>query len=285
MVTNRRMVSAFCVLSVQHVQHPSEANPVLVSPGNYSEFVFSRHLCDFTIILHCAKGSLKCHMRFFAHTIYLFFFLVSLNTVLSLLRQTLISARSSIPPWKQKAMGKTVSHSQAHHKSLLSHNKQSIMFQLPLIADDFPTLQMPDLMPPSAPTPLFVPSSAPSFTNKRLPGWSFIKLPHFLHRPNSSCWCQEDSVQRNLGEGCGSRSCGGGASHTMHWVGRDFEDHVVPIPLHKFSCPGVNQHAKAAGLAMIQPGGFLVNCSEHPALYNKGSSSLHCSFTLTDCLF
>lgn len=135
-------VSFLCFIWLHYAQHSFEAHPVPpVSPRNYSQFVFSRHLCNFTIILHCAKGSLKCHMRFFTHVIYLIlFFLVSLNTVLFLLRQTLISARKLWfqPPRKQKAMGKTVSRSHAHHKSLLSHNKQSIMFQLPLMLTIFP---------------------------------------------------------------------------------------------------------------------------------------------------
>lgn len=67
------MESAFHVLS-DFIMYSILLKLILffLSPRNYSEFVFSRHLCNFTILLHCAKGSLKCNMRFFTYVIYFF---------------------------------------------------------------------------------------------------------------------------------------------------------------------------------------------------------------------
>ena len=71
MYTYERMESAFCIL-FNFVMYSILLKSILffISPTNYSEFVFSRYLCNFTIIFHCAKGSLKCNMRFFTYVIY-----------------------------------------------------------------------------------------------------------------------------------------------------------------------------------------------------------------------
>lgn len=76
MGTYERMESAF-LISFDFIMYSTLLKSVLffISPRNYSEFVFSRHLCNFTIILHCAKGSLKCNMRFFTCVIYFSWFL------------------------------------------------------------------------------------------------------------------------------------------------------------------------------------------------------------------
>lgn len=76
MGTYERMESAFCIwfntftssILLKSIQF-------FISDRNYSEFVFSRHLCNTTIILPCSKHSLKCDMRFFTCVIYLPWFL------------------------------------------------------------------------------------------------------------------------------------------------------------------------------------------------------------------
>lgn len=69
--TYERMESAFCIL-FHYILCSILLKSILflISPGNYPGFVFSRHLCNFTIILHCAKCSLKCNMKFFTYVIY-----------------------------------------------------------------------------------------------------------------------------------------------------------------------------------------------------------------------
>lgn len=69
--TYERTESAFCIL-FNFITYNILLKSILffISSRNYSEFVFSRHLCNFTIILHCAKGSLKCNTRFFTYVIY-----------------------------------------------------------------------------------------------------------------------------------------------------------------------------------------------------------------------
>lgn len=81
------------------------------------QFVFSRHLGNFTIILHCVKGSLKCNMRFFIYVIY---FSWLLWTVLFLLTQTLISETLFFHE-NRRRWENTVNHILIN----LSHNKQT----------------------------------------------------------------------------------------------------------------------------------------------------------------
>lgn len=76
MGTYERMESAFCIL-LNFIISSTLLKSILffISGRNYSEFVFSRHLWNTTIILPCAKHSLKRNMRFFTCLIYLPWFL------------------------------------------------------------------------------------------------------------------------------------------------------------------------------------------------------------------
>lgn len=70
MGTYERTESAFCILFNFIMYSILLKSTLFILPRNYSDFVFSRYLCNFTIILRCAKGSLKCNMRFFTCVTY-----------------------------------------------------------------------------------------------------------------------------------------------------------------------------------------------------------------------